>query len=119
MISPSENKELIPVEPEGRGGFRKPLSVQQFVIEHLRTEAEDHPAAMHKAYKERMSELELPERRRGRPYKVCTYYSFTRQLQAMKLEGIITRSDRVEESDSLHTQHWPVRPVRHYYKLRG
>ena len=108
----------IPIEPEGRGGFRKPVSVQQFVIQHLEAVGEDHPAAMHKAYKDKVREIELPAGRRGRPYKVCTYYSFSRQLQTMRLQGIIAQSDRVETSDSKHTEHWEIRPLRHYYKLR-
>jgi len=107
----------IPVEPEGRGGFRKPVSVQQFVIEHLQKVGEDHSSAIHKAYKDKVREIELPATRRGRPYKVCTYYSFSRQLQAMKLEGTITQSDRVEISDSKHTEHWKEKPERHYYRL--
>lgn len=108
-----------PIEPEERGGFRKPLSLEQFVVEHLHEVGEDHASGIHKAYKEKLKSIDLPARRRGVPYKACTYYSFTRQLQSMELKGIITRSDRVEESDSLHTRHWEEKPKRKYYRIKG
>lgn len=108
----------IPIEPEGRGGFRKPVSIEQFVIDHLQEVGEDHASAIHKAYKEKLRDVPLPPRRRGNPYKACTYYSFTRQLQNMKLKGIVAQSDRVEISDSKHTEHWQEKPKRHYYELR-
>ncbi len=104
------------IEPT-KGGFRKPVSVTEFIIEHLGVVGEDHPSSMHNAYKQALRGIELPGRRHGRPYKVCTYYSFSRQLQAMVLLGSIARSDRVEISDSKHTEHWEVKPERHYYKL--
>lgn len=107
----------IPVEPEERGGFRKPVSVEQFVIEHLQEVGEDHASAIHKAYKERLREIDLPAHRRGVPYKACTYYSFTRKLQSMELKGVITQSGRVEISDSKHTEHFKEKPKRKYYKI--
>ena len=107
-----------PIEPEIRGGFRKPVSLEQFVVEYLQGAGEDHPSAIHKAYKETLKAVELPVHRHGRPYKACTYYSLTRQLQSMVLKGIIIQSDRIEESDSLHTQHWEKRPKRKYYRLK-
>ena len=108
-----------PIEPEERGGFRKPVSLEQFVVEHLQEVGEDHPSAIHKAYKEKLKAIDLPACRRGVPYKASTYYSFTRQLQSMVLKGIIVQSDRVEVSDSLHTQHWEEKPKRKYYRLKG
>jgi hypothetical protein len=108
----------IPVEPEERGGFRKPVSVEQFVIGHLQQVGEDYASAIHKAYKKKLGDVPLPLRRHGNPYKACTYYSFTRQLQSMELKGIIIESDRVEVSDSLHTQHWLNKPKRKYYRLK-
>jgi len=108
-----------PIEPEERGGFRKPVALEQFVVEHLQEVGEDHPSAIHKAYKERLKTVEMPAGRHGVPYKACTYYSFTRQLQSMALKGVIVRSERVEISDSLHTQHWEEKPKRKYYRLKG
>lgn len=108
-----------PIEPEERGGFRKPVSLEQFVVEHLQEVGEDYASGIHKAYKEKLRSIDMPTRRRGLPYKACTYYSFTRQLQSMELKGIITRSDRVEESDSVHTQHWEEKPKRKYYRIKG
>jgi len=106
-----------PIEPEERGGFRKPVSLEQFVVEHLQEVGEDHPSAIHQAYKDKLKAVGLPARRHGLHYKATTYYSFTRQLQSMVLKGIIVQSDRVEVSDSLHTQHWKERPMRKYYRL--
>jgi len=106
-----------PIEPEERGGFRKPVSLEQFVVEHLQEVGENHPSAIHQAYKEKLKDVKLPASRRGLPYKACTYYSFTRQLQSMVLKGVLAQSDRVEVSDSLHTQHWKEKPKRKYYRL--
>ena len=107
----------LPVEPLEQGGFRKPISVRQFVVEHLRHVGEDHPSAMHQAYKAALAEIPLLASRRGRRYKACTYYSFSRELQAMKLGGIIKHSDKTEVSDSKHTAHWETKPLRNYYAL--
>jgi len=104
------------IEPR-QGGFRKPISVRQFVIEHLQTVGENHPSAMHQAYKAALAEIPLLASRRGRRYKTCTYYSFGRELQAMRLEGIIKHSDKTEVSDSKHTAHWETKPLRNYYVL--
>ena len=106
-----------PIEPEERGGFRKPVSLEEFVVEHLREVGENHPSAIHQAYKEKLKAVGLPAHRHGLPYKACTYYSLTRQLQGMVLKGIIIQSERIEVSDSLHTQHWEKRPKRKYYRL--
>lgn len=108
--------KTIPVEPLRPGGFRKPISVRQFIIEHLQTAGEDHPSAMHQAYKAALAEIPLLRSRRGKRYKACTYYSFTRALNAMRLEGIIKQS-RTEISDSIHTAHWETKPLRNYYVL--
>lgn len=107
-----------PIEPEERGGFRKPVGLEEFIIEHLREVGEDYASAMHQAYKDRLKSLDLPARRRGVPYKSSTYYSFTRQLQNMELKGIIVESGRVEVSDNPHTLHWEVKPKRKYYRLK-
>ena len=106
-----------PIEPEERGGFRKPVSLEEFVVEHLRKVGEDYASSIHQAYKEKLRAIDLPRHRQGVPYKTSTYYSFTRQLQKMKLKGIIAESDRVEESDSLHTLHWENKPKRKYFRL--
>lgn len=108
----------LPIEPEERGGFRKPVSLEQFVVEHLREVGEDFASSIHQAYKEKLKAVRLPVCRHGAPYKACTYYSFTRQLQSMELKGIVTKSGRVEVSDSLHTQHWEEKPKRKYYRLK-
>lgn len=107
----------IPIEPLRPGGFRKPISVRQFVIEYLQAVGEDHPSAMHQAYKVALAEMPLLASRRGRRYKACTYYSFSRELQAMKLEGIIKHGNKTEVSDSKHTAHWETKPLRNYYTL--
>lgn len=111
-----EPTRALPVEPLRPGGFRKPLSVRQFIIEHLQTAGEDHPSAMHQAYKAALAEIPLSRSRRGKKYKACTYYSFTRELHAMRLEGVI-KHGKTEISDSTHTAHWKTKPLRTYYVL--
>ena len=115
-IEPTNGSTIIPIEPLRPGGFRKPISVRQFVIEHLQTTGEDHPSAMHQAYKAALAEIPLLRSRRGKKYKACTYYSFTRELHAMRLEGVIKHS-KTEISDSKHTAHWETKPLRNYYVL--
>ena len=120
---------VIPVEPVR--GSRKPLNVRDFVVSHLAAIGEDHASAMHQAYKARLKEIGeanpvVPKAREGkgrrpvakaRRYRAASYYSFTRQLQALEAEGIIKRSGRSEVSDNKHTEHWREKPLRFYYEL--
>lgn len=120
---------IIPIEPVR--GSRKPLNVRDFVVSHLAAVGEDHGSAMHQAYKARLREIgeanpvvpKARERKGRRPvtkarrYRAASYYSFTRQLQALEAEGIIKRSGRSEVSNHKHTEHWREKPLRFYYEL--
>ena len=119
----------LPIEPVR--GSRKPLSVRDFVVSHLGAVGEDYGSAMHQAYKARLKEIgeanpvvpKVGERRGRKPvakarrYRAASYYSFTRQLQALKAEGLIKQSGRSEASDDKHTEHWSEKPLRFYYEL--
>jgi len=119
--------ELV-IEPtgQGRGGFRKPLSTRQFVLEYLQANGESYVSAIHRAYKRRLREMgeampKLGKHNRllkgGRRYKACTLYSFSRQLKAMEQEGLIHHSGKQQRSSSIHTQHWSIKPIRLFYRL--
>ena len=105
------------VEPT-RGGFRKPISTREFIINHLEIHGQDYIASMHRAYKAELARL-TRENGRKRSYHKPRYHSFEMFVQQMAREGVVEFSGREEESDAPQFQMWDSKPVRRYYQLKG
>jgi len=106
----------------GKGGFKKPLSSRQFILDHLARVGEDYPASIHRAYKTELrriggeragADLGPPKR-----YKPPTYHSFQVQVWKLMQEGLIKRT-REEETEGLRGQFqkFADKPLRHYFTL--
>lgn len=100
-----------------RGGFRKPISTREFILNHLDSQGEDYIASMHRIYKSELDRL-ARENGRKRAYHKPRYHSFEMCIQQLAREGMIEFSGREEESDSPQFQMWELKPVRRYYRLR-
>lgn len=114
------------VEPT-RGGFRKPISTREFILNHLGSRGEAYIAEMHRAYKEELKRLaeNNPQRlvngRRGikvKHYHKPRYHSFEMVVQLLAREGLIEFSGREEESDNPMFDNMEWKPVRRYYRLK-
>ena len=111
-----------------RGGFRKPISVKQFILDYLRQNGEAFIAQMHRAYKAELKRLaeENPRRRKVtrygeiKPvlYHTPRYHSFEMQVQQLTREGLIEFSGREEPSDSRQFEKWSNKPIRRFYKIK-
>lgn len=100
----------------GRGGNRHPLSVRQFILDHLARVGEDFPASMHRAYNAELIEI-ARDKGRTAPYRKPSYQSFYMQVWKLAKAGSIKLSGREEESDSPQFAEWDQRPMRRYYRL--
>ena len=119
------------IEPT-RGGFRKPISTREFVLDYLRSNGEAYVAEMHRAYKEELKAIatanaEVPPyhgqgRRPTTPhpkkYVYPRYHSFQAEVWRMTREGIIVLA-RSEPTEGLHGQFkgFETPPERHYYQI--
>jgi len=106
----------------GKGGFKKPLSSRQFILDHLTRVGEDYPASMHRAYKTELKRI--GEERVGlgsgppKRYKPPTYHSFQVQVWKLAREGLIKRVGE-EETEGPRGQFsgFEEKPLRHYFAL--
>jgi hypothetical protein len=101
----------------GRGGNRHPLSVMDFIIEHLTISGEDYIANMHRAYKFRLDTL-AAERLRRKPYHKPSYHSFEVKVLQLAREGKVEFSDRTQNSDNARVERLERKPVRRFYRLK-
>ena len=104
------------IEPT-RGGFRKPISTREFILNHLKDQGQDYIASMHRAYKDELDRL-ARENGRKRPYHKPRYHSFDVEVNMLAREGLVEFSGREEESDAPQFDNWPVKPLRRYYRLK-
>jgi len=122
------------IEPRP-GGFRKPLSTRDFILEYLREKGEEgeYIAELHRAYKKALTELALngavvpayqgrgrkPTIPRVRKYAYPRYHNFQQQVWKLAQEGLIELS-RIEPTEGLHGQFRGFKkpPERHYYRLK-
>lgn len=114
----------------GIGGFRKPISVREFILSYLRKHGEAYAAEMHRAYKDELERVaeRSPRRRRvtrsgeikTRPYHVPRYHSFQMQVWRLAQEGEIEFA-RAEPTEGLNGQfsQFAELPERHYFKLKS
>lgn len=102
--------------PGRRGGNQHPMSVKQFILDHLARVGEDNPTGAHRAYLAALDRLAID---RGRKffYKHSTYPSFLHEMKKLRFAGQIELSGRVEESDNPRFVAWRVKPKRYYYRL--
>jgi len=100
-----------------RGGNHHPLSVNDFILEHLASISEDYIANIHRAYKLALDKLAL-ENGRKRRYHKPRYHSFEVKVSILARQGLIEFSGREEESDYPQFDNWPSKPVRRYYRLK-
>jgi len=100
-----------------RGGNHHPLSVRQFILDHLAANGEDYIAAMHRAYKMELDNIAQSNRRRW-AYHKPRYHSFEMSVQLLRREGLIEFSGREEESDNPQFTGWDFKPLRRYYRLK-
>ena len=119
------------IEPR-LGGFRKPISTREFIIEYLRKKGEAYVAEMHRAYKKTLVQLSIdqaavPEYKgvgrkpvlpRAKKYVYPRYHSFEALVWKMAQEGLIEIS-RTEATSGLHQQFKGFKelPERHYFRL--
>lgn len=104
------------IEPT-RGGFRKPISTLEFILNHLKAQGPDYIASMHRAYKAELDRL-ARENGRKRLYHKPRYHSFEMCVQQLARQGAVEFSGREEESDSPQFDNWPIKPVRRYYQVK-
>jgi len=104
------------IEPT-RGGFRKPVSTREFILEHLKDRGQDYIASMHRAYKAELGRL-ARESGRKRPYHKPRYHSFDVEVAMLARDGLVEFSGREEESNAPQFDGWPVKPLRRYYQLK-
>ena len=104
------------------------VSSREFILEHLSRVGEDYIAAMHRAYKQAVTDIELETGRThrtksgrilGRRYRRPTYHSFEMMVQRLAREGQVAFSGHEEESDDPRFRNSEMKPVRRYYQLVG
>jgi hypothetical protein len=119
------------IEPT-RGGFRKPLSTREFILDYLEKNGEAYIAEMHRAYKVELQAIAAagatipPYRGRGRKptalrakkYVYPRYHNFHGLVWKLAQEGVIQLA-RTEPTTGQHEQFkgFAEPPERHYYKL--
>ena len=119
------------IEPT-RGGFRKPLSTREFILDYLEKNGEAYIAEMHRAYKVELQVIAAagatipPYRGRGRKptalrakkYVYPRYHNFQGLVWKLAQEGVIQLA-RTEPTTGQHEQFkgFAEPPERHYYKL--
>ena len=110
-----------------RGGFRKAISVREFILAYLGNHGEAYIAEMHRAYKEELLRVAAEDPKRTRvtrwgeikvkPYHAPRYHSFEMAVQLLAREGLIEFSGREEESDAPQFETWETKPLRRFYRL--
>ena len=119
------------IEPT-RGGFRKPLSTREFILDYLEKNGEAYIAEMHRAYKVELQAIAAagatipPYRGRGRKptalrakkYVYPRYHNFQGMVWRLAQEGVIQLA-RTEPTMGQHEQFkgFSEPPQRHYYQL--
>jgi hypothetical protein len=111
-----------------RGGFNKPVSVSNFIIEIL-SMGDDYISHMHKLYLDKLNEIAIANgriqytvkgtisRRKSKPYHKTTYHSFEMAVQKLTRAGFIEFSGHEEVSPEPRFIHWPLPPLRRYYRI--
>lgn len=123
------------IEPR-LGGFRKPLSTREFILDFLRARGMEgaYIAEIHRAYKKALRELAIsgatiptyqgrgrkPTIPRVRRYVYPRYHNFQQQVWILAQEGLIELA-RTEPTKGIHGQFsgFGQLPERHYYRLKG
>jgi hypothetical protein len=119
------------IEPT-RGGFRKPLSTREFILDYLEKNGEEYIAEMHRAYKRELeatakANAEVPPYRgrgrkpttpRAKRYVYPRYHNFQGMVWRLAQEGVV-RLSRTEPTLGQHEQFkgFAEPPERHYYEL--
>lgn len=115
------------IEPRP-GGFRKPISTREFILDYIKEHGEAYPGEIHRAYKDALRAIMLKryeeaiaagEKPRVRKYVFPRYHTFHGQVWNLAQEGLIVLS-RTEPTRGLHDQFkgFAELPERHYYKLK-
>ncbi len=121
----------LPIQPV-RGGFRKPISTSEFVLDYLRSNGEAYIAEMHRAYKDALRSIaesnaevppyhgqgRRPTKPRPKKYVLPRYHSFQGEVWRLAQEGAI-RHVRSEPTLGLKEQFkgFETPPERHYYEI--
>ncbi len=119
------------IEPV-RGGFRKPISTREFVLDYLKSNGEAYIAEMHRAYKDALRAIaednaevppyhgqgRRPTEPRPKKYVLPRYHSFQGEVWRLAQEGLI-RLTRSEPTLGLDGQFkgFETPPERHYYSI--
>jgi hypothetical protein len=119
------------IEPV-RGGFRKPISTREFVLDYLQSNGEAYIAEMHRAYKQALRTIaeanaevpayhgqgRRPTNPRPKKYALPRYHSFQAEVRLLAQEGLITLT-RTEPTLGLKEQFkgFETPPERHYYSI--
>lgn len=119
------------IEPT-RGGFRKPISTREFVLDYLRSNGEAYVAEIHRAYKDKLRSIaeanaevppyygqgRRPTTPRPKKYVYPRYHSFQAEVWRLAQEGLIELA-RSEPTEGLNGQFkgFATPPERHYYQI--
>jgi len=119
------------IEPT-RGGFRKPISTREFVLDYLRSNGEAYIAEMHRAYKDKLRSIaeanaevppyngqgRRPSKTRPKKYVYPRYHSFQSEVWRLAQEGAI-KVARSEPTEGLQGQFkgFGTPPERRYYQI--
>jgi len=119
------------IEPT-RGGFHKPISTREFVLDYLRSNGEAYVAEIHRAYKDKLRSIaeanaevppyygqgRRPTTPRPKKYVYPRYHSFQAEVWRLAQEGLIELT-RSEPTEGLKGQFkgFETPPERHYYRI--
>ena len=120
------------IEPRP-GGFRKPISTREFILDYLAKKGEEYIAEMHRAYKRALTEIAVESARvpayrgkgrkpilpRAKKYTYPRYHNFQGQVWKLAQEGLVELA-RTEPTRGIHDQFkgFDELPERHYYRLK-
>lgn len=99
-----------------KGGFRGPISVRQFILDHLAAAGEDYIASMHRAYKAELIRL-AEGNGRSQPYHAPRYHSFEMVVYVLTMDGLVKFSGREEPSDAKQFENREKPLMRRYFRL--
>ena len=99
-----------------RGGNQHPLSVKQFILDHLAIVETNYIASIHRAYKAALVQAAISRGRRY-AYHKPNYHTFNGVVNKMAREGLIEFSGREEESDNPMFADMEWKPLRRYYRI--
>lgn len=99
-----------------RGGDHHPIPTKAFIIQYIYINGEATISEVHRAYKDRLREIETVNRPRY-PYRRAAYSSFKRQFLSLVGKGLVEYTGRDEESQEARFEYWPEKLKMRVYRL--